>query len=210
MDHRIRMGRSDIRSDHRHGCDLDALRVRADLLRRIGWVSMSDASHTRSSPDMETALAGSNMFSRTSGLSHQIVIDFPTLEAMQIARDAIIKASAPARPSDGLSSLRQAIIDNTRGDLFWIGEILLGELEKETGFKGDSDIAQRPLAASSLQPDSNRLRRCINMAMGCLDPLSSNADERLAWHRLLDAMEGREPRPSVPSLSATQRDGAAE
>lgn len=35
-----------------------------------------------------------------------------------------------------LSRLRQAIIDNTKGDLFWIGEILLSELEKETGFKG--------------------------------------------------------------------------
>lgn len=46
--------------------------------------------------DLEKALAGSNMFSRTSGLSHQLVIDFPTLEAMQIARDAIIKASVPA------------------------------------------------------------------------------------------------------------------
>ena len=47
------------------------------------------------SKDLSAALAGSNMFSRTSGLSHQIVIDFPNLEAMQIARDAIIKASVP-------------------------------------------------------------------------------------------------------------------
>lgn len=35
-----------------------------------------------------------------------------------------------------LSRLRQAIIDNTKGDLFWIGEILLVELQKETGFTG--------------------------------------------------------------------------
>lgn len=41
----------------------------------------------------------------------------------------------PITPNDkGLSVLRQAIIDNTHGDLFWIGEILLNELEKETGF----------------------------------------------------------------------------
>lgn len=33
-----------------------------------------------------------------------------------------------------LSRLRQAIIDNTKGDLFWIGEILLAELEKATGW----------------------------------------------------------------------------
>lgn len=39
-----------------------------------------------------------------------------------------------------------------------------------------------------------RLLRCINMAMGCISPLSQNKDERLAWYRLLDAIEGREPR----------------
>lgn len=38
---------------------------------------------------------------------------------------------------NALTKLRQAIIDNTQGDLFWIGEILLAELEKETGFKGE-------------------------------------------------------------------------
>jgi hypothetical protein len=37
---------------------------------------------------------------------------------------------------NALGRLRQAIIDNTQGDLFWIGEILLAELERETGFKG--------------------------------------------------------------------------
>lgn len=37
-----------------------------------------------------------------------------------------------------LPRLRQAIIDNSKGDLFWIGEILLAELEKETGFRGDA------------------------------------------------------------------------
>ena len=39
-----------------------------------------------------------------------------------------------------------------------------------------------------------QLLRCINMAMGCISPLSSSIDERLAWYRLLDALEGREPR----------------
>lgn len=37
---------------------------------------------------------------------------------------------------DALGRLRAAIIEHTQGDLFWIGEILLFELEKETGFKG--------------------------------------------------------------------------
>jgi hypothetical protein len=46
------------------------------------------------------------------------------------------------------------------------------------------------------KPDIERMRRCITSAMGCLDPLSRNLDEQLAWHRLLDAIEGREPRPT--------------
>jgi hypothetical protein len=45
------------------------------------------------------------------------------------------------------------------------------------------------------RPDElGRVLRCVNMAMGCISPLSKNPDERLAWYRLLDAMEGREPR----------------
>jgi hypothetical protein len=42
--------------------------------------------------------------------------------------------------------------------------------------------------------DDGRLLRCIEMAMGCLDPEALNPDERLAWWRLLDAKQGREPR----------------
>ena len=54
------------------------------------------------------------------------------------------------------------------------------------------------------KPDIERLHRCIRMAMGCLDPLSKNYDERLAWHRLLDALEGREPRVSIYYATANQ------
>lgn len=42
-----------------------------------------------------------------------------------------------------------------------------------------------------------RLMRCIDMAMGCLDPDSKNRDERLAWFRLYDAKMGREPRAGL-------------
>lgn len=43
----------------------------------------------------------------------------------------------PIVPRDQqLQALRQAIIDHTYGDGFWIGEILLNELEKETGYNG--------------------------------------------------------------------------
>lgn len=46
-------------------------------------------------------------------------------------------ATLMERNRDALPRLRQAIIDNTRGEeLFWLGEILLAELEKETGFSG--------------------------------------------------------------------------
>lgn len=45
--------------------------------------------------------------------------------------------------------------------------------------------------------DSLRLKRCIDMAMGCLDATSTNPDERLVWLRLLDAAEGREPRSAL-------------
>ena len=36
---------------------------------------------------------------------------------------------------DELGRLWRAIVENTKGDMFWIGEILLAELEKETGYK---------------------------------------------------------------------------
>lgn len=39
------------------------------------------------------------------------------------------------KPGDELGALWRAIVLNTKGDLFWIGEILLAELEKETGYK---------------------------------------------------------------------------
>jgi hypothetical protein len=49
----------------------------------------------------------------------------------------MLKTTPIARPGFELSALRQAIIDNTRDErLFWIGEILLSELAKETGFDG--------------------------------------------------------------------------
>jgi hypothetical protein len=49
--------------------------------------------------------------------------------------------------------------------------------------------------------DNARLRRCIHMAMGCISPLSKNPDERLAWYRLEDAVNGREPRASLTTTS---------
>lgn len=48
----------------------------------------------------------------------------------------LLKTRPVTQPAHALAVLRRAIIDNTRGDLFWIGEILLTELKKETGFDG--------------------------------------------------------------------------
>ena len=44
---------------------------------------------------------------------------------------------------------------------------------------------------------NQRLIHCIEMTMGCLNPLSKNNDERLAWYRLLDAINGDEPRENL-------------
>lgn len=52
-------------------------------------------------------------------------------------RKASLQQVVDEHRANALGRLRQAIIDNTRGDLFWIGEILLVELEKETGFIGE-------------------------------------------------------------------------
>lgn len=51
--------------------------------------------------------------------------------------------------------------------------------------------------SADLANESARIMRCVRMAMGCISPLSKNNDERLAWFRLLDAVEGREPRPAL-------------
>lgn len=48
----------------------------------------------------------------------------------------LLKTRPITSPGLQLQALRQAIIDNSHGDGFWIGEILLSTLERETGFKG--------------------------------------------------------------------------
>ena len=54
----------------------------------------------------------------------------------------------PLTRENCLPRLRQAIIDNTRGEeMFWLGEILLAELEKETGFNGQTQSSGQPTEA---------------------------------------------------------------
>jgi hypothetical protein len=63
----------------------------------------------------------------------------------QIVPGAIIeehgeRARPPLEPKSdqdqaALARLWAAIVDNAKGDLFWIGEVLLSELSKETGFR---------------------------------------------------------------------------
>jgi hypothetical protein len=50
---------------------------------------------------------------------------------------------------------------------------------------------------TATKAEVERLLRCINMAMGCLDPESANRNEALAWYRLYDAEMGREPRAQL-------------
>jgi hypothetical protein len=53
----------------------------------------------------------------------------------------LLKTRPVTQPQAALAVLRQAIIDNTHGDLFWVGEILLTELKKETGFPATAEPA---------------------------------------------------------------------
>jgi hypothetical protein len=48
------------------------------------------------------------------------------------AQGAPMPVKAPG--NDQLSKLWNAIVENTEGDGFWIGEILLNEITKETGY----------------------------------------------------------------------------
>lgn len=52
------------------------------------------------------------------------------------------------------------------------------------------------------EQEIDRLHRCITMAMGCISPLSVDRDERLAWYRLLDAIEGREARDNLDATKS--------
>lgn len=62
--------------------------------------------------------------------------------------------------------------------------------------------AQAPEATQQRQRAA-RLTRCVVMAMGCLDPNDDNPDVRLAWFRLVDAIDGNEPRASLAAPPAT-------
>lgn len=48
--------------------------------------------------------------------------------------DANLDRVVAEHQADALGRLWRAIVDNTRGDLFWIGEVLLDELRRETGY----------------------------------------------------------------------------
>lgn len=69
----------------------------------------------------------------------------------------------------------------------------------EAHVRKDVDVIARALA--SMDKDAGRVRRGIKMAMGCLNPGSRSFDERLAWFRLSDVLNGYEPR-SIPEVDA--------
>lgn len=49
-----------------------------------------------------------------------------------------------------------------------------------------------------------RLKRCISMAMGCINPEATDRDLRLAWFRLADALDGKEPRAALAATSSSE------
>jgi hypothetical protein len=73
----------------------------------------------------------------------------------------VLAERVSVEPGNELGALRQAIIDHTQGDMFWIGEILLVELEKETGFGGrrTADVSAKPSAS---------VRKALERARGAL------------------------------------------
>lgn len=85
---------------------------------------------------------------------------------------------------------------------------LQGELDRSASTVDvlESNARVQAKLTADLGRQVERMGRCVTMAMGCLNPQSKEPDEALAWHRLLDAIEGREPRPSL-ALSSANRGG---
>ncbi len=73
---------------------------------------------------------------------------------------------------------------------------LAAEVEEDLTWKASALASAQHLIAA--QAKCERLERCVTSAMGCLDASGiGGPDQRLAWLRLLDATEGREPRAAL-------------
>jgi hypothetical protein len=99
------------------------------------WVIVCSSSHCRASVDMRADGGGFAAASNREGVMLNKEMQ-RALEADGEKLRAVTGKDHGPKFGTELSDLRQAIIDHTKGDLFWIGEILLAELEKETGFGG--------------------------------------------------------------------------
>ena len=64
---------------------------------------------------------------------------------------------------------------------------VVGNMEMDQQDQWEED-AILMASAPAMQDEIARLRDCINMAMGRLDPDSRNADERIAWKLLFDGI----------------------
>jgi hypothetical protein len=107
-----------------------------------------------------------------------------------------MKTKIPADTWNALGRLRQAIIDNTRSDdLFWIGEILLSELEKETGFNGLTLAPTGSASAATVDGDGNAPEQ-HGQNCGCVACRSARVRERV--HSLYAAkLVAARPAPTV-------------
>jgi hypothetical protein len=68
----------------------------------------------------------------------------PLTDACDELRAVLDKEPAPDN-ANALGHLWDAIVKNTQGDLFWIGEILLAEIEKETGYSKARSLAKEAI-----------------------------------------------------------------
>ncbi len=102
-----------------------------------------------------------------------------------------------------IEAIRRATLEGrVCDDVAWFDDITTLHDFCELALHGDEDGPSLPVTATARE---ERLLRCISMAMGCLSPHSQRPDERLAWYRLLDAKDGREPRASLVLPSAHSR-----
>lgn len=69
---------------------------------------------------------------------------------LSVAQPPLMQIAAPG--NDQLSKLWNAIVENTKGDGFWIGEILLAVLEREVGFNPSAVSSTHLLPPDQAKP----------------------------------------------------------
>lgn len=84
--------------------------------------------------DVIATAIGSNLLDPKRAQEAAEVVLAALLSADESVRLELAAKLNPPKEGEELSRLWNAIVANTQRDMFWIGEILLNELTKETGF----------------------------------------------------------------------------